>query len=44
MDRTLLLKELLFKYTPERITQCITKLKENPMDISSAKINKCCFA
>ena len=37
MDRTLLLKELLFKYTPERITQCITKLKENPMDISSAK-------
>lgn len=40
MDRTLLLKELL----PERITQCITKLKENPMDISSAKINKFGFA
>jgi hypothetical protein len=44
MDRTHILKELLFKYTPERIIKCITKLKQNPMDISSAKINKFGFA
>lgn len=37
MNKEYILKELLQKYTPERIDKCIAKLKENPMDVYSAK-------
>lgn len=37
MNKEYILKELLQKYTPERIERCIVKLKENPLDIHSAK-------
>jgi len=36
-NREYILKELLQKYTPERIDNCIAKLKQNPLDINSAK-------
>lgn len=38
MNREYILKELLQKYTSQRIDKCITKLKENPLDLHSAKI------
>jgi len=37
MNRETILSELLHKYTPERIDKCIKKLKNNPLDIQSAK-------
>ena len=37
MNKEYILKELLQKYTPQRIEKCITKLKNNPLDIHSAK-------
>lgn len=38
MNREYILKELLQKYTPERIDKCIAKIKQNPLDLHSAKI------
>jgi DNA modification methylase len=37
MNREYILKELLQKYTPERIDKCIAKIKQNPMDVYSAQ-------
>jgi len=37
MNREYILKELLQKYTTQRIDKCIVKLKNNPLDIHSAK-------
>jgi len=37
MNKEYILKELLQKYTSQRIEKCIAKLKANPLDIHSAK-------